>query len=174
MRLALALPALLLALPSSAVCVAGALHVGDRVLAPASCAVRKTIWIEHYAAALYVQPKAPVADAVQDPREPKALQVLILNKTFLPADLPRKWRRTLEGQLDPGTLTRVREAYKELGEGDLITLSYAPGPGIVLDVNGDVVARTPSHALIDALLRDFADGSPIPERVARTVQRHPC
>ncbi|MGQ0652657.1 MAG: chalcone isomerase family protein [Betaproteobacteria bacterium] len=152
----------------------GALKVGSASLAPASCAVRKTLWIQHYAASLYVPPQASAVDALQDAARPKALQVLILSKTFLPSELPKKYRRTLEGQLDGDTMARVRAAYRELEPGDLVTLAYAPGPGMSLELNGDVVASTASHAVIEALLREWADGEPVPQRLSSTIQRNPC
>jgi hypothetical protein len=169
-----AVPAGMVALSTPAPNVAGALQIDGQPLAAASCAVRDTLWIHHYAAALYVPAGAPPVDALQDPQRAKALQILILSKTFLPRELPGKWRKTLEEQLDGGTVGKVKEAYRELGEGDLVTLAYLPGPGVKLEVNGDVVAKVPSHALVEALLRDFADGKPVPERVGRTIARHPC
>lgn len=151
-----------------------AVKVGGQALAPKSCSVRKTLWIQHYAASVYTSPQASAVDALQDARQPKAIQVLILSKTFLPAEMPKKYRRTLEGQLDGDTMGKVRAAYKELEPGDVITISYQPGPGMSLEVNGDVVATARSHAVIEALLRDWADGKPVPERLSSTIQRNPC
>jgi len=36
------------------------------------------------------------------------------------------------------------------------------------------VARTPKHEVIDALLKTWAEGQPVPERVNRVVEQHPC
>ena len=152
----------------------GAMKVGNQSLAPASCSVRKTLWIQHYAASLYVPPQTSPVDAMQDPRRPKAVQVVILSKTFLPSELPKKYRRTLESQLDGDSMAKVRAAYKELDAGDQITVAYQPGPGTTLEVNGEVVASSRSHAVIEALLRDWADGDPIPQRLSSTIQRNPC
>ncbi len=166
--------AALLAWPGESAPLSGALKVDSQALAPASCAVRRTLWIQHYAASLYVPPQQSAVDAMQDASRPKALQVIILSKTFLPAELPKKYRRTLERQLDGDTMGRVRAAYKELDAGDLVTVAYQPGPGMTLDVNGDVVATARSHAVIEALLRDWADGEPIAQRLSSTIQRNPC
>ena len=178
MRLAIAMVAVfivvLLAEPAGTAPVPAAPKASSQPLAAASCYVRKTLWIQHYAASLYVPPQASAVDAVQDASWPKALQVLILSKTFLPAELPKKYRKTLESQLDGDTMGKVRAAYKELAPGDLITLAYEPGPGMSLEVNGDVVATTRSHAVIEALLRTWADDAPVPERLSSTIQRNPC
>lgn len=178
MKLAFAMLAVALAValsrPAGTAPLPNALRVGNQALAPASCSVRKTLWIEHYAASLYVPPQASPVDAMQDARRPKALQVVILSKAFLPAELPKKYRRTLERELDSDTMSKVRSAYKELGPGDRITLSYEPRAGMSLEKNGDVVATTRSHAVIEALLQEWADGKPVPERLSSTIQRNPC
>ncbi len=150
------------------------LEVGTQALTPASCATRNTLWIHHYAAALYVSPRTSPVAALEDPRQAKALQVEILNKTFLPREMPPRWRRTLESELDPRSLTLVRAAWQKLGAGDRITLAYAPGPGLSLKVNENVVARAPSHRLVDALLRTWAEDEPVRERARRVIARHPC
>ena len=166
--------ALLAAGPGETSSLPGAFRVGNASLAPASCTVRRTLWIQHYAASLYVPPQASPVDVMQDARRPKALQVVILSRTFLPSELPKKYRRTLEGQLDGETMGKVRTAYKALEPGDLVTLAYAPGPGLSLEVNGDVVATSRTHALIEALLRTWADDEPVPQRLSTTIQKNPC
>lgn len=160
--------------PASTVLSPKGLQVGHHALSAAGCMVRETLWIDHYAAALYVPPRMPAAAAVQDPTRPKALRIQILNKTFMPAEVPRKWRHTLEKQLDGETYGRVRSAYKALEAGDVITFAYVPGPGVMLHVNGDVIATTPNHGVIDALLDAWADGEPVAERIGRAVKRNPC
>jgi len=150
------------------------LEVGTQPLAPASCATRNTLWIHHYAAALYVPPKASPVAALQDPKQAKALQVEILNKTFLPKEMPSRWRSTLEKELDRRSLGSVTAAWHSLGAGDRVTIAYAPGPGVSLKVNDRLVAATPNHALVDALLRTFADNRPVRERVGEVIARHPC
>jgi hypothetical protein len=150
------------------------LQVGTQALAPASCATRNTLWIHHYAAALYVPPRASPVDALQDPKQAKALQVEILNKTFLPREMPKRWRNTLETELDRRSLGSITAAWQKLGAGDRVTIAYAPGPGVSLKVNDRLVAAKASHSLVDALLRTFAEDEPVPERVRTVIKKHPC
>ena len=161
-------------LPARALPVPALLKIGAQSLAPASCATRNTLWIHHYAAALYVPPRASPVAVLQDPGQPKALQVEILNRAFLPREMPARWRRTLESELDGKSLGSVAAAWRQLGAGDRITLAYAPGPGVSLKVNDRLVAAAPSHGLVDALLRTWAENEPVPERVSRVVARNPC
>lgn len=165
---------LLMLAVSAALAVPPSIRLGTYALAPASCGARETLWIRHYTAALYLPPReAPVA-AVQDPTRPKALHMELRNKSFMPAEIPRKWRQTLEQQLDPGEYSRVRYAYKQLRPGDAVTLAYAPGAGVRLQVNGELVATAPSHSLVEALLRTWAEKEPVPERLRVVMAAHPC
>lgn len=164
----------LVLLPERALPVPAAIEVGTQSLAAASCATRNTLWIRHYAAALYVPPRASPLAALEDPRQPKALEVEILNKTFLPKEMPKRWRHALQAELDGPSLASIDDAWQRLGAGDRITLAYAPGPGLTLKVNDRLVAVVPSHRLVEALLRTWADKEPVRERVTRVVARHPC
>ena len=161
-------------IPARAVPVPALLEVGTQSLRAASCATRNTLWIHHYAAALYVPPRASPVAVLQDPKQPKALQVEILNKAFLPREMPRRWRHTLESTLDGRSLGSVTAAWQRLAAGDRITIAYAPGPGVSLKVNDRLVAAAPSHELVDALLRTWADNEPVAERASRVIARNPC
>ena len=161
-------------LPVTAIQVPGALRVGSESLPAASCATRDTLWIHHYAAALYLPPKASPVAALEDPKAPKALHVQILSRTFLPKDLPTKWRDMLEAHLDLPSFTSVRLAWRELAVGDQVTIAWLPGSGVTLQLNNRVIARSPRHDMIDALLQTWAENEPVQERVKRVVAKHPC
>jgi hypothetical protein len=161
-------------MPATAIQVPSAMLVGNLQLPAASCATRDTLWIHHYAAALYVPPRQSPVNALQDPRQPKALQVQILSKTFLPKEKPKKWRAALESELDTAAYGAIRDAWGELAVGDRVTMAYLPGPGLTLQLNDRVVARTPKHEVIDTLLKTWAQGEPVPQRVNRVVAEHPC
>ncbi|HZS68546.1 MAG TPA: chalcone isomerase family protein [Burkholderiales bacterium] len=160
--------------PATAIQVPAAMRVGNVRLPAASCATRDTLWIHHYVAALYVPTQHSPVDALQDPRQPKALQVQILSKTFLPKDMPKKYREALENELDRNAVGAIRDAWHGLAVGDRVIVAYLPGPGVTLQLNDRVVARTPKHEVIDALLKTWAEGQPVPERVNRVVEQHPC
>jgi hypothetical protein len=161
-------------LPATAIQVPGALRVGNQSLTAASCATRDTLWIHHYVAALYLPARESAVAALQDPKQPKALHVQILSKTFLPKEMPKKWRQALESQLDSASFSSIRSAWRELRVGDRVTIAYAPGPGVTLQLNDSVVATSPRHDVVDALLQTWADDEPIPQRVNRVVAKHPC
>ena len=159
---------------AAAVQVPSGLRVGAELLPARSCATRDTLWIHHYAAALYLPPRSVPAAALEDPQQPKALHVQILSKTFLPRDLPKKWNQALASELDGGAMSAIRSAWQQVSVGDRVTIAYAPGPGVTLQLNEQLVARSPRHGVIDALLKTWADGEPVRERVNQAVAKHPC
>lgn len=165
---------LLVLMQAAAVQMPSGLRVGAELLPARSCATRDTLWIHHYAATLYVPPRAAPAAALQDPREPKALHVQILSRSFLPRDLPKKWNQALASELDRGSLKAIQNAWHQISVGDRVTIAYAPGPGVTLQLNEQLVARSPRHGVIDALLKTWADGEPVRERVNQAVAKHPC
>ena len=159
---------------AAAIQVPSGLRVGNEMLPARSCATRDTLWIHHYAAALYVPQRAAPEVALQDPRQPKALHVQILSKSFLPRDLPKKWDQTLQAQLDRPSMNAIENAWRQISVGDRVTIAYAPGPGVTLQLNERLVARSSRHDVVDALLRTWADGGPVRERVSQAVAKHPC
>lgn len=156
-----------LALPS-------ALQVGDQVLAAASCGLRETLWIDHYAATLYVRPGDAADTALLDARRAKALEIQLLNKSFMPAEMPKKYRRVLEADLDDEAMQRVRTAYRLLRPGDVISIAYLPGRGVSLSVNRELVAATPAHRVVESILSTWADGKPVDQHLRAMLAKHPC
>lgn len=159
---------------AGALTLPGVLHVGDQVLAAASCGVRETLWIDHYIATLYVRPGDAAETALVDPRRAKALELRLVNRTFMPAEIPRKYRRALEAELDRDTMQRVRDAYRSLRAGDTVRVAYLPARGASLSVNGQPVAAVPAHHVIEAILFTWADGKPLDQHLRTMLARHPC
>jgi hypothetical protein len=142
-------------------------------LVPAVCGVRHTLWIEHYAAQLYV-PAGQTAAALGDAAQPKMLRMRILNSMLMPPEIPRKWQDALRPVLDDAALARLHAGYRSLEGGDTVVVSYAPGAGVELRVNDRVIASVAGHQAIDALLQAWADDQPLERKLAGTVSRNPC
>ena len=159
---------------ASAMSLPGVVQVGGELLAVASCATRETLWIDHYVAALYVRPGDTANVALQDAKRSKALEIRLLSKAFMPAEIPRKYRRALESALDEDTMDRVRAAYRALRTGDVIAISYAPGPGVRVSVNGRAIAAAATHGVVEAILAAWADGKPVDSHLRTVLAKHPC
>jgi len=149
------------------------LQLGGLKLVPASCAVRQTLWIEHYEAQLLLPPGTGVA-AVGDPSKAKALRMQVMNPRFMPADIPSRWREALDGVVEPRTMARLRDAYRNLGRGDTVLVAYAPGQGVQLHVNDKSIGQVQGHAAVDALLKTWAEDEPPVKKLHDTAARNPC
>ena len=159
---------------ASVLALPNVVQVGDQVLAAASCGMRETLWIDHYVATLYVRPGDAAETALLDPRRAKALEIRLLNKSFMPGEIPKKYRRALEAQLDDDAMERLRDAYRLLRPGDTVRIAYLPEHGASLSVNGRAVITTREHRIIEAILFTWADGKPVDEHVRAMLAKHPC
>jgi len=159
---------------ASVLALPGVLQVGDQILAAASCGTRETLWIDHYAATLYVRPGDLPEHALLDPRRPKAVEILLLNKSFMPTEIPRKYRRALDVELSDEAMLHVREAYRALRPGDIVRIAYLPGSGMNVSVNGQSIVATPMHGAIEAVLVAWAGDRPVRQHLHAMLAKHPC
>jgi len=166
--------------PLLSVAAAGALalpavvQVGDQVLAAASCGTRETLWIDHYVATLYVPPGDAADAALLDPRRPKALEIHLVTTRFMPGEIPGKYRRALEDDVDEQSMERLRDAYRLLRPGDVIRITYAPGPGVSVSVNHRLILTSPAHHAVESILATWADGKPLHRHLRTVLAKHPC
>lgn len=138
-----------------------------------TCGVRHTLWIEHYAAGLYVAPGAS-AQAARDAKQSKTVRLRMVETRDLPQRIPKKWRRALQGELSGDAMARVDSAYEGLAGGDVVSIRYAPANGVELRVNERVLARAPGHGVIDAILAAWAEKEPIAAKLEELVREHGC
>lgn len=111
---------------------------------------------------------------MQDPAQPKAVRIEIITARYMPEDIPEQWRRPLAQELSREPMSRLRNAYGNLAAGDVVVLAYDPGVGVSMRVNGRIVARTPGHDAIDALLGAWAEEDPISLKLQRLKLENPC
>lgn len=150
-----------------------ALEVAGERLELVSCGVRDTLWMDAYAAGLYVPPGASVG-ATRDERRAKAVRMKIVEARYLPANIPEKWRGTLQSELARDPMARVRRAYDRLGDGDVVTFTYLPAQGVTMAVNGKPLVQTPGHEIIDQILAAWSEKDPISGKLHRLRLEHPC
>lgn len=147
--------------------------VSGKRLELVSCGVRDTLWIDHYAAGLYVPPGGST-QAAADPKRPKAVKMKVINAQYLPERIPEKWRKALNSELAREPMVRVRKAYGNLRDGDEVTFTYVPKDGTTMTVNGKVVTDGLGHDIIDSILSAWAEGDPVSGKLHRLELEHPC
>jgi hypothetical protein len=146
-------------------------HAGRLELA--SCGVRRTLWIEHYVAALYL-PRGASVQALPDARTPKAVLLHIVDARYLPGEIPGKWAHVLDREIAPRAMTRVRRLYRKLTDGDILTMVYQPRRGTAMRFNGALIARVRGHALVRAILDTWADEEPLADKLHELAVEHRC
>jgi hypothetical protein len=149
------------------------LRVQGQKLDLVSCGVRDTLWMDAYVAGLYVPP-GTTAQAARDPTRAKAVRLSVVNATYLPGSIPQRWRGILQAELNQDPLARVRRAYDDLSDGDVVTFAYLPQEGVSMSVNGREVAQAPGQSLIDSILDSWAGKDPISGKLHRLRLEHPC
>jgi hypothetical protein len=150
------------------------IQLGRQTLAPVSCGVRSTLWIEHYATVLYLPGRGASSRELMDPASAKVLRLKLVSTRLIPHDIPRRWREPIAQHLSADDLARVSAAYRNLRPGDRVTFAYAPGEGAVLLFNERRMAAAPDHSLIDDVLRTWAGGESLPDKLRRVIERNPC
>ncbi|MBL0423427.1 chalcone isomerase family protein [Ramlibacter sp. AW1] len=138
-----------------------------------SCGVRDSLWIDHYAAGLYILPGADVT-SVRNPDMPKAVRLKMISMRFVPDTIPEKWLSALADSLPPEPLARLRRAYRGLDDGDTMTVAYGPAKGVVVQVNGKQVTQVKQHAAIDAILSAWAEDQSIESKLRTLMSKHAC
>lgn len=88
-----------------------AIKEGGRVLQLVACGVRDTLWIDRYAAGLYL-PSGAAVTSVADAGKPKAVRIRMIATRYVPEQIPEKWLVALEAKLPPEPLSRFRRAYR--------------------------------------------------------------
>ena len=170
--------AALIAVTAQAATLAGvrlepSVQAGGQTLELVSCGVRNTLWIDHYAAGLYL-PKGDDPNAAQDDRRAKAVTMKVIQARYLPENIPEKWRDALKRELQHEPMVQVRQAYDRLSDGDVITFTYVPNKGVTMSVNGETVINTPGHAVIDSILKAWRGKDAITGKLNRLTLEHPC
>jgi hypothetical protein len=139
---------------------------GDRVLALQSLGLlRYRVFFKGYVAALYLEPGAPAASALE--AVPKRLELEyfweIDGEKFGPAA-----ESVLERNLDPQSLERLRpqiealhERYQDVRPGDRYALTYLPGEGTELAKNGLRLALVPGEEFARAYFSIWLGESPL-------------
>ena len=153
--------------------LAPSLELGGRKLELVSCGVRDTLWIDHYAAGLYV-PYGSSAHAARDAGAAKAVRLKVIQARYLPERVPEKYREALQRELAREPMVKVRRAYDRLSDGDVVTFTYLPTEGVTMLVNGRQVMQAPGHDAIESILEAWSEKDPISGKLHRLRLEHPC
>ena len=171
-RLILAAALTLAALSASAATVAGAkiedtVNAGGQNLVLNGAAVRKKFVIKVYVGALYLQGKQSSAAAILAADAPRR-QVMHFLYGVDKEKMAEAWQEGLEDNT-PNASPEVKTAFKTLSswmedmeEGKRIVLTYVPGTGTTVEVNGKNKGTLGGKAVADAILNTWLGPKPGP------------
>lgn len=95
---------------------------------------------------------------------------LVYHRSFTAAEIVKGGDTLLARNVDAATLTSLRErldrinqAYRDVKPGDSYTLTYVPGVGTTLRLNGNALITLPGHDFAAAYFRIWLGDKPINE-----------
>ncbi len=171
-RLILAAALSLVAVTVSAATVAGAniedtVTVGGQKLVLNGAALRKKFVVKVYVGALYLQQKQSNAAAIVTADAPRR-QVMHFLYEVDKGKMVEAWEGGLKDNT-PNASAEVKTAFKTLGTwmedmpvGKRIVLTYTPGTGTLVEVNGKNKGTLGGKAVADALLNTWVGPKPGP------------
>lgn len=131
----------------------------------------RTQWffIELYRLGLYLPRDVRDPQAIQQPDVPKALHAQIRYDGSLPDRIPQAWRSELMPALTEQQQHALRRHYQTLSQGDVITITYAPGTGTVVRVNGTPIFEDTGHEVMAAFLDLWIGRNPVSEDLKQAL-----
>lgn len=167
---------LLVTLGASAASISGQrfddrIRLGDADLQLNGLGLRAELWLEGYAAGLYLTTRASTPDQVLAEAGPKRVRLKMM------VDVPaREFNKAVEVGVRRNTSPSEHEAVREriarfvntiavvgmVKKGDVIDLDYLPGRGLVLSINGTPQGEPiPGADLYAAVLKIFLGDRPV-------------
>jgi hypothetical protein len=171
-KLILAASLVTAALSADAATVGGAkiedsVTVNNQSLALNGAGLRKKFFVKVYVGALYLQAKSNSATAIIAADAPRR-QVMHFLYDVGKEKIAEAWEEGLADNT-PNASADVRTAFKTLAswmedmkEGQRIVLTYVPGPGTTVEVNGKNKGTLGGKAVADAILNTWIGAKPGP------------
>jgi hypothetical protein len=162
----------LTALTASAASVAGVnledrITVGDKALVLNGAGLRKKFVVKVYAGGLYLPAKQSNAATVMATDQPRRMVMHFLY-SVTKAQMAEAWSEGLADNT-PNASPEVRTAFKTLEtwmedvpKGNRIVLTYVPGTGTTVEVNGKNKGTLGGKAVADAILNTWIGPKPAP------------
>lgn len=104
--------------------------------------------------------------AARQPDIPKAFRVDIMAGA---AKVHEAWRDELLPALSPAEEDMLRKAYADLAPGDRLAITFAPGAGTTVKVDGRAVLQQPGAGLIDAYTQLWFYDQPLSRELQRSL-----
>lgn len=129
--------------------------------------LRYRVVFKGYAAALYVDERVAADDDAQLTGQPRRLEIeyfwSIPKDRFAQATRDGVSRNVSAGRYSAieGDVERLNELYRDVQPGDRYALTYLPGSGVELSLNGESLGRVPGSDFADAIFAIWLGDVPL-------------
>lgn len=140
----------------------------------AGCAAREELWTDLYAVSLYLPAGATGAARMIDDQTPKLVRLDVTYNGEVPDGLPSEWKERLQQRVSQEFIQTLQNQYNKLRGGDTVRISYAPGSGTILSVNGNTIVTQPASELMNAMMQVWIGPNPVSDNIKRHLLRGSC
>lgn len=147
--------------------------VGGQELLLAGCTVREILWADLYSLALYVPANMPSVASLNDSGWPKAVRLQVLWNGRMPEAFPAAWRETFDRRA-PQLVADMEAVYAMLRPGDHVWVSYVPGSGSLIHVNGVEALHRKGFEPMESLLYIWARENVLPDFPGDVTKPNGC
>ena len=169
---ALLVAGLLGTLPGLATAAPKQIEVANITLQRAGQATREELLVDIYQVSLYLPSKDAGMERITQPSVPKAFHVEVLYDGSVPGDIPQNWAEELLPPLPDRKMEKLRQVYQDLSQGDELVITYAPGSGTTVKLNGETVFTDPGRELMAGLVDVFLGPDPVSQNVRASLLGH--
>lgn len=139
----------------------------------AGCAAREEFWMDLYAVSLYL-PQGMTAASMTDDQAPKLIRLDVTYDGKVPDGLPSAWKQRLRQRVSQEFIRTLQKQYNNLRNGDTVRVSYLPGSGTTLSVNGNTIVTRPGGELMNAMMQVWIGPDPVSENIKRLLLHGSC
>lgn len=140
----------------------------------AGCAAREELWMDLYAVSLYLPQGATGNARMTDDQMPKLIRLDVTYSGEIPDGLPSEWKERLQQRVSQEFIQTLQNQYNNLRGGDAVRISYVPGNGTTLSVNGNTVVTRPGSDLMNAMMDVWIGSNPVSDNIKRHLLRGSC
>ena len=125
-----------------------------------------------YQVSLYLPSKDAGMDRITQQSVPKAFHVEVLYGGSMPNEIPDGWAEELLPPIPERKAQELRQLYRNLNQGDELLITYAPGSGTTVKLNGETVLTDPGAELTASVVDVFLGPDPVSENVRDSLLGH--
>lgn len=147
--------------------------VGGTRLELKACAAREELWTNLYAVSFYLPSGTGVAQGVSG-NTAKLVRLDVTYDGQVPDGLPSTWKEQLQQHVSQEFLRTMQGLYNNLKGGDTVLVSFLPGSGTTVSVNGQQVSTSPGDDALNAMMRLWVGQNPVSGSMKRLLLSGQC